>query len=110
MIAYVKVETRGEQHVFEVQGYLGDLDPEAVRVELYADGLNGDSAHRQEMCSVRQLAGSVGGHVYRRVGACDPLSNRLYGARNPVLRWYCCSPGRGSYPMAAMMRFRKVKE
>ena len=35
----VKVETRGEQHVFEVQVCLNDLDPEAVRVELYADGI-----------------------------------------------------------------------
>ena len=34
----VKVETDGEQHVFEVQVYLDDLDPDAVRVELYADG------------------------------------------------------------------------
>jgi len=30
-----------EQHVFEVQVYLDDLDPEAVRVELYANGANG---------------------------------------------------------------------
>ena len=37
----VKVETRGEQHVFEVQVYLNDLDPKAVRVELYADGVMG---------------------------------------------------------------------
>ena len=35
----VKVETRGEQHVFEIQVYLNDLDPDAVRVELYADGI-----------------------------------------------------------------------
>lgn len=61
----VKVTTAGEQHVFEVQVYLDDLDPEAVRVELYADAVNGDSPHRQEMSRVRQLAGSVGGHVYR---------------------------------------------
>ena len=61
----VKVETDGEQHVFEVQVYLDDLDPEAVRVELYADGVNGDTPHRQEMSCVRPLAGSVGGHVYR---------------------------------------------
>ncbi len=33
----VKLETDGEQHVFEVQVYLDDLDPEAVRVELYAE-------------------------------------------------------------------------
>src|SRR5664280_2804655 len=34
----VKAETRGKQHVFEVQVYLNDLDPRSVRVELYADG------------------------------------------------------------------------
>lgn len=37
----VKLETDGEQHVFEVQIYLDDLDPEAVRVELYANGFCG---------------------------------------------------------------------
>lgn len=63
----VKVETPGEEHIFEIQVYLDDLDPKAVRVELYADGLNGHGPHRQEMSAVRELAGSVGGHVYRGV-------------------------------------------
>ena len=31
----LKLETEGEQHVFEIQLYLDDLDPESVRVELY---------------------------------------------------------------------------
>ena len=61
----VKVETNGEQHVFEVQVYLNDLDPNAVRVELYADGVNGDGPVRQEMKRVRQLAGAAGGYAYR---------------------------------------------
>jgi len=43
----VKVETAGE-HVFEVQVYLNGLDPNAIRVELYADGVNEDGAVRQE--------------------------------------------------------------
>jgi starch phosphorylase len=60
----VKVETRGEQHVFEVQVHLNDLDPKAVRVELYADGVNGGSPVRQEMKRVRELAGTSGGYVY----------------------------------------------
>jgi starch phosphorylase len=60
----VKVETNGEQHVFEVQVYLNDLDPNAVRVELYADGVNGGAPVRQEMKRVRQLAGASGGYVY----------------------------------------------
>ncbi|MDH5452838.1 MAG: alpha-glucan family phosphorylase, partial [Paracoccaceae bacterium] len=76
----VKVETDGEQHIFEVQVYLDDLDPKAVRVELYADGVNGDSPHRQEMSGIRQLPGSVGGHVYRAsVSAARPQTD--YTAR-----------------------------
>ena len=61
----VKVDTRDEQHLFEIQVYLNDLDPKAVRVELYADGVNGNSPVRQEMSGTRQLAGSVGEYVYR---------------------------------------------
>ena len=61
----MKIETDGKQHVFDVQVYLDDLDPNAVQVELYADGVNGGSPVRQEMKRVRQLAGEVGGHVYR---------------------------------------------
>jgi starch phosphorylase len=60
----VKVETRGEQHVFEVQVCLNDLDPNAVRVELYADGVNGGAPVRQEMKRGQQLAGAVGCHIY----------------------------------------------
>jgi starch phosphorylase len=61
----VKVKTEGEQHVYEVQVYLNDLDPRTVRVELYAEGVNGGSPVRQEMERVRQLAGASGGYVYR---------------------------------------------
>jgi starch phosphorylase len=60
----VKVETRNEQHVFEVQVYLADLEPNAVRVELYADGIKGGAPVRQEMKRVRQLAGALGGYIY----------------------------------------------
>ncbi len=59
-----KVETHGEQHVFEIQVYLNDLDPKAVRVELYADGIKGDTPVRQEMSLLRQLADSPGSYVY----------------------------------------------
>jgi glycogen phosphorylase len=60
----MKVETRGEQHDFEVQVYLHDLDPIAVRIELYADGINGGAPVRQEMKRVRELAGASGGTIY----------------------------------------------
>ncbi len=60
----VRVETKGDQHVFDVQVYLDGLDPRAVRVELYADGVNGGSPVRQQMKRVRQLAGASGGYLY----------------------------------------------
>jgi starch phosphorylase len=61
----VSVETDGEQHVFEVQVYLDDLDPEAVRVELYADGVDGSAPDRVEMNRVRQWVGATPGSAYR---------------------------------------------
>jgi starch phosphorylase len=74
------VETRGERHVFEVQVYLDDLDPSAVRVELYADGIGGGSPERQEMTQVRQLVGSSGGYAYSAtVSAARPAGD--YTAR-----------------------------
>ncbi|MGO9445933.1 MAG: alpha-glucan family phosphorylase, partial [Thiobacillaceae bacterium] len=60
----VKVETRGGQHIFEVQVCLDGLDPKAVRVELYADGKNGGPPVRQEMTCLRPLPDESGNHVY----------------------------------------------
>jgi len=61
----VKVETRGKQQVFEVHIFLNGLDPKAVRVELYADGMNGGAPMRQEMKRSRQQVGASGRTVYR---------------------------------------------
>jgi len=72
----VKVETDGQQHVFEVQLYLDDLDPKAVRVELYADGVRDGAPLRQEMKRIRQLAGVAGGYVYSvTVSATRPVTD-----------------------------------
>jgi glycogen phosphorylase len=62
----VKVETRNQQHTFEVEVYLNDVPPEAIRVELYAD-------HSTARASVRQEMRPIGGMV-RSSGRC------LYGA------------------------------
>jgi starch phosphorylase len=61
----MKVETKGSNHIFEVQAYLNDLDPKAVQIELYADGVNGGNPLRQEMTCLRQLVGAPGGYIYR---------------------------------------------
>ena len=60
----MKVETLREQHVFEVHVCLHDLDPKAVRVELYADGVGGSAPDRQEMQRADQRAAAPGCHVY----------------------------------------------
>lgn len=45
----VKVVSDEETHGFELELYLGSVDPNSVRVELYADGVNGGGPERQEM-------------------------------------------------------------
>jgi starch phosphorylase len=76
----VEVETKGKQHVYEVQVYLNDLDPKAVRVELYADGVMGGAPVQQEMKRIRQMAGTSGGTVYSAaVSAARPTAD--YTAR-----------------------------
>ncbi len=60
----VNVETKGEQHVFEIQIHLNDLAPDAVRVELYANGDMGRTPALQEMKLDGQPGGAAGGYVY----------------------------------------------
>ncbi len=80
-------ETADGAYTFEVQVYLDELDPEAVRVELYAD-----PDVRQVMTRGQQLVGSANGYLYTaRVPADRPASDytpRLVpyraGARVPL--------------------------
>jgi starch phosphorylase len=76
----VKVKTDGEQHFIDAQVYLDELDPESVRVELYANGVDGVAAERVEMQRVRQLVGAANGYAYRaEVPAIRPATD--YTAR-----------------------------
>jgi starch phosphorylase len=62
----LRVKTDADQHAFEVEVFLNDLDANAVRVELYADGVNGSDAVRVEMTCTRPPADtSHGSWVYR---------------------------------------------
>jgi starch phosphorylase len=61
----LRVETNADHHAFEVEIFLSDLDPDAVRVELYADGNNGGDPVRQEMKWARLLPGAPEGCVYQ---------------------------------------------
>ena len=61
----VKVQTNAARHIFEAEVYLNNLDPKAVRVELYAEGINGSDPIRQEMARLQPSAGKSSGTVYR---------------------------------------------
>jgi starch phosphorylase len=45
----VRVDTRGGEHHFTVEVHLGALDADAVRVEIFADALDGGEPWRQPM-------------------------------------------------------------
>jgi starch phosphorylase len=51
----VKVVSDAGKHVFEAEVYFSSLDPNSVRVELYADGVNGGEPELQEMRRGQQL-------------------------------------------------------
>jgi starch phosphorylase len=58
----VTIKTDPEHHVFEVQVFTGELDPNSVRVELYADGVDRRAPPCQEMTRGGVLPGA--GYVY----------------------------------------------
>ena len=60
----VTVDTRREQHVFTIQVYFNSINADAVRVELYANGLNGSEPVRKELKRGRRLVGSENGYLY----------------------------------------------
>jgi starch phosphorylase len=78
----VKVRTEAAQHIFEADVYLNDLDPDLVRVELYADGAgaNDSGPIRQEMTRIQPPSGEPRRQIYRAsVPATRPPSD--YSAR-----------------------------
>lgn len=51
-------------HVFTVQAWLDELDPDAVAVELYADGKDGSTPECRPMVRGPALIGSEGGYTW----------------------------------------------
>ena len=72
----MRVDTRSDHHDVEVELFLGDLDPTSVRVELYANGINGGNPVREEMTSTQTRPNASRGRVYRAtVPAARPASD-----------------------------------
>ena len=59
-----RAETNGAQNVFEISVHLGGLDPDAVRVELYADEHTESTPEGRAMERVSRIEGE-NGFVYR---------------------------------------------
>jgi starch phosphorylase len=92
----LSVETIGALHLFKVELYLDELDPDSVRVELYAEPLPGTGPLRQQMMRIGPLPGTAGGYLYganvsaerppghysaRATPRCDGLATPLENAR-----------------------------
>ena len=58
------VEKNTGNLIVEVQVYLNELDPEAVRVELFAKGIDGGNPVANVMMRLRNLIGTTGGFVF----------------------------------------------
>jgi starch phosphorylase len=75
----VQIESDKEQHTFEVAVTLGNLDPNTIRVELYADGVNGGEPERHELRRARP-SGEANSSIYSaQIPATRPVSD--YTAR-----------------------------
>jgi glycogen phosphorylase len=63
-IGCATMDVTGNSYSFEVQVFFGDLDPNAVCVELYAEGSKESAPERHPMRRGERLLGSVNGFLY----------------------------------------------
>ena len=60
----VKINTEENILKFEVQIYYGDLEPNLTEVQLFADGINGESPQIVKMMIGEKLPGNINGYLY----------------------------------------------
>ena len=61
----MRVDTAANKYIFEVEIFLNNLDPDAVRVELYANAINGGDSVREEMMCAQPRSDATRSSVYR---------------------------------------------
>ena len=59
------VEQQGDRYLFQVHVFLEDIDPDAVKVELYAEAQNNEAATTHAMNRGEQVAGETSAFIYR---------------------------------------------
>jgi starch phosphorylase len=70
------VEEKDGQYAFQVQVFLGELGPDAVSVELYAEAKDGHALTREPATRAEHLAGSASGYSYTvQVPATRPVAD-----------------------------------
>jgi starch phosphorylase len=96
----LSVETVAGAHRFRVPVYLGEIRPESVSVELYADPLPAGGPERHVLRPERPLSGAAGGYLYfQDTGRFEPAGDytpRVVPAHPeavvpleaPFIRWY----------------------
>ena len=70
----IKVVSDAQGHTFTVEVFFGSLDPKSVRVELYANGVNGGNRSRQEMKRCQSLTTGNGYIFNTQVSATLPAT------------------------------------
>jgi starch phosphorylase len=71
----VNVQTTSAQHIFEAEVELNGLDPNVVRVELYADAITDSGPIRHEMTHVQSPLGASRCDIYRASVPATRLAN-----------------------------------
>ena len=70
------VELKDAHYIFQVQVFLGDLRPDAIDAELYAEQQNGNPASRHPLHRGEELVGSGNGFTYgARIPATRPAAD-----------------------------------
>lgn len=73
---HLEIQQTENRHIATAQVYLGDMEADAVRVELYADPIDQGEPERYRMEPVEHLAGTIHGFRYRvEIAARRPASD-----------------------------------
>jgi len=71
-----KIATSEKQHTFDVQVYFNDVNPDTVRVELFAEGINSEAPQKTNMERGKKSEGTANGyHFVASVNSTRPATD-----------------------------------